>query len=187
MSGRPDHGIRVLLVCRANRCRSPFAAAIGRELAADRAVTFSSAGLLPGGERMPRAGLAVAGELGLDLAGHVSAELDLADLDGFDVILTMARDQARDIVADAPGARPRVFTLKQFDRWIAGHPAPDGVALRAWLDDRAADRPGRELIGADPRDDVADPLTEPPAAWRRMADELRGVLSRVVAAIAPAV
>src|SRR5690606_4442579 len=108
--------VDVLLVCRANRCRSPFAQALAQQIADSSVVRFASAGLLPGGEPMPSAGRAAAIELGLGIEGHRSAELDLDDLDGFDLILTMARDQARDILAENPELRARVVTPKPFVR-----------------------------------------------------------------------
>lgn len=129
---------------------------------------------------MPRVGQAVARAVGMDFADHRSAELDIHDADGFDLILTMGRDQARDVIAENPFLRPRVFTLKQFDRWIESHPVPADRSLRDWLDDHAAVRPSSDFIGVDARDDVADPLNEPAGAWRNMVSELSRHLAKVI-------
>jgi protein-tyrosine phosphatase len=166
---------RVLYVCTANRCRSPFAEQILRRALGAAPVEVVSAGFLAGGQPVPRVGLAVAAERALPLGAHRSRRIDELAPGAFDLILTMERGQARELVAEDPDLAPRVFTVKQFDRWSAAHAFPgagDGPsgALGAWLDEVAADRSPRELLGADPRDDVADPLTEPAPAWRAMAD-----------------
>lgn len=134
---------------------------------------------------MPEAGRRVAGEVGLDFSKHVSREVDLHDFGQFDVILTMAREQARELVAADPDARPRIFTLKQFARWIGANPRPDDSAVGPWLDAVAADRPAADLLGDDGADDVADPLRLPPDAWRRMIRELAANLKIVVDGLAP--
>lgn len=170
----------VLLVCRANRCRSPFAAAIATRFGEGRALRFSSAGLLPAGHPVPQAGLDLARRRGYDLGAHRSRTVADGDLDGADLILTMGRDQARDLLADRDDLWPRLFTLKQFSRWIAAHPRPVDEPLRPWLERTAADRSRATVVGVDPADDVADPLAGPARAWRRMADELESHLALVV-------
>lgn len=129
---------------------------------------------------MPRTGQGVARGFGMDFAEHRSAELDIHDAEGFDLILTMGRDQARDVIAENPSLRPRVFTLKQFSRWIEDHPIPAGWELREWLDDHAAERPSSDFIGIDRRDDVADPLNGPAAAWVDMVNDLSRHLAKII-------
>jgi protein-tyrosine-phosphatase len=181
-----EHGVtHVLFVCQANRCRSPYAAAITR-LLADDSLDIHSGGLMAGGYPMPPAGVQTGTHLGIDFSSHRSRELDRADLDGFDVILTMARAQSRELTADNPHLITRIFTLKQFARWIDEHPLPAGMALGDWLDRTARDRPQSDFLGDDPDDDVADPITSPPSAWVAMVRELTGALSGVVAALGAA-
>ncbi|WP_211088114.1 low molecular weight phosphatase family protein [Microbacterium terrae] len=170
---------QVLFVCQANRCRSPFAAAIARRLA-DRSWEVYSGGLMTGGASMPRAGIETGAMLGIDFTSHRSRELDRTDLDGFDVILTLAKAQARELVADNPHLRGRIFTVKQFDRWITTHPKPRRAALGRWLDVAGMDRPPTDLLGDDARDDVADPINSPVEDWIGMARELTGLIGRIV-------
>ncbi len=172
--------VRLLVVCRANQCRSPLAAAIGNRLAAGSDLRFDSAGLLPGGHPMPRRGLKVARERGLDLRQHRSRELRSADIGAADLVLAMSRGHAREVLLDDPDLWPRLFTLKQFSRWVRAHPRPDGADVRAWLEDAAADRDRSELLGSSPADDVADPVRARVAGWRRTADELEAHLRVVV-------
>ncbi len=176
----------VLLVCRANQCRSPFAQAIATRLGAARGIHFASAGLLPGGHSTPATGRAVARKLGFDLEHHRSRQVDAAQLDRYDLILTMGRDQARDLLIERDDIWPRLFTLKQFARWAPAHARPPQTTVRAWLD-AAPDRPRRSVIGADPADDVADPMGAPARTWRRMATELDTHLRVVVDALADTV
>ena len=175
---------QILLVCRANRCRSPFAQAIATRLGATRGLRFESAGLLPGGHPTPSVGRAVAHGLGFDLDHHLSKQVDVEALDRYDLVLTMARDHARDLLIERDDIRARLFTLKQFARWAPTHPRPPRTAVGPWLDIVAADRPRRDLVGADVGDDIADPLASPPRAWRRMARELDEHLRTTVHALA---
>lgn len=173
----------VLIVCRANQCRSPFAAAIGNRLAAGQDVQFRSAGFLPGGRAMPEKGIRVGRERGFDFSDHRSSELRLGDLDQADLILTMTRSQARHVLLDRPNVWPRVFTVKQFSRWVGVHSRPEGVDVRSWLEVQAAERPRSSLLGASAVDDVADPVRARMSGWRRVADELETHLRAVVEAL----
>lgn len=182
----PTPGVtHVLFVCQANRCRSPYAAAIARRLA-DDSLDIHSGGLMAGGYPMPPAGVQTGTHLGIDFSSHRSRELDRADLDGFDIILTMARAQSRELAADNPQLIDRIFTVKQFARWVAHHPPVAGVPLGEWLDRFAHDRPRSDFLGDDPDDDVADPITSPPSAWVAMVRELTGSLSPIVEALGAA-
>lgn len=174
----------VLFVCLANRCRSPFAAAIAARLFDDR-VRIHSGGLLPGGSSMPSTGIDVGAMLGIDFRSHRSRELDRGDLAGFDLVLTMAKEQSRELVADDPRLQNRVFTLKQFARWIAANPLPAGERLGPWLDRVAGPRTPAELIGAGPEDDVADPIQSPVGEWIEMARDLTSLIGEVARGLTP--
>lgn len=176
---------RVLFVCMANQCRSPLAEAIARQELGAGQLEFESAGLLAGGSRMPKAGLRVADELGLDLHSHVSRPVEAARLHEFDLVLAMERLHARELVAADQELWPRVFTLKQFSRWVAENPPPAGEPLREWLASAAADRHRSEVLGSDPADDVADPVSSPARAWRKLAEELRDHIRIILHSLAP--
>lgn len=179
----PAPGVaHVLMVCQANRCRSPFAAAIARRLAGD-SLEIHSGGLMAGGYPMPRAGIETGAMLGIDFSSHRSRELDRTDLDGFDLILTMANAQARELAADNPQLIERIFTVKQFARWITEHPKPRRMALGGWLDNVAQDRPRTDFLGDDESDDIADPINSPVGEWVDMARELTDLLGRIVTAL----
>ncbi|HEY2644702.1 MAG TPA: hypothetical protein VGI56_13190 [Galbitalea sp.] len=176
----------ILFVCAANQCRSPLAEAIARREAGNLPVRFASAGLLEGGHGMPPTGVKVAADLGLDLSEHRSDQVDYSALLGFDVVLTMTRAQARELVAEEPELWPRVFTVKQFSRWITEHSPPPSGRLGTWLATKAADRSRSELLGSDPADEVRDPLTSPARVWRSVASELTEHIRTILAALFPA-
>ncbi|WP_127818529.1 arsenate reductase/protein-tyrosine-phosphatase family protein [Microbacterium sp. CPCC 204701] len=185
-SPEPSPGVtHVLFVCTANRCRSPYAAAIAR-LLADDSLEIHSGGLMAGGHPMPSAGVRMGRDLGIDFSSHLSRELDRDDLDGFEVILTMARAHSRELAADNPQLMGRIFTVKQFARWLTHHPRPVGVPVGVWLDGVAGDRSPTDFVGDDVDDDVADPINSPASAWAAMARELTGSISPIVAALGAA-
>lgn len=183
MVGSPDRiagRAEVLFVCTGNQCRSPFAQAIATRFAADRPVRFHSAGLVPGGASMPETGQRVAESAGYSFRDHRSREADLDDLAGFDLILTAAREQAREVLAHDPDVWPRVFTIKQFARWAQEHPRPRRSMVSSWVDAVAADRPRESMLGQDPADDLADPIGAAAPAWIEMVEQLNADLSTIV-------
>lgn len=183
-SPEPQAGVSdILFVCHANQCRSPYLEAIARSFAHDSRLRMASGGLIGGGHPMPQTGRQVGLEFGFDFSAHRSREIDLSDFGGFDLVLTAAREQARELVAADPHARPRIFTVKQFSRWVRQHPRPPRAVLGSWLDAAASGRPGDELVGRDERDDIADPLRQPAQAWREMVSDVTPHLQRIIDAL----
>lgn len=181
----PEHRVgvtEILVVCQANRCRSPFEAEILR-LLADDSVRVHSGGLMAGGAPMPAAGVRAGELLGLDFSAHRSRELDRSDLRGFDLILTMARAQSREIVAADAALTDRTFTIRQFGRWIQAHVKSPHMSLDGWLATVAAQRSPDEFVGDDDADDIADPIAAPVARWIDMASELTELSERVAGAL----
>lgn len=176
---------RVLFVCTANECRSPFAEAIARRAASGLPVEFASAGIEATRRGVPAVGLAHAAELGLDLSTHISRPVFVDGLVDEDLVLTMTRRHARELLQADPAIAPRLFTLKQFARWIAQHPRPQDVPLGTWLDRVAADRAPGDYMGADAADDIDDPVGQPIALWRRMSTELSGSIEQSLDGLFP--
>lgn len=169
----------VLIVCHANRCRSPYAAEILARAVSGKDVTIESQGLLPGGGAMPAAGQKLAEELGMDFSAHRSREFAAYRAAEFDVVLTMARDQSRAVVAEAPDVWPRVFTVRQFAPWLQEHPVPAGRGLGDWIAEAARDRDRRELVERAPADEIDDPFGKPVSAWRTMVAQLSPMLTSI--------
>jgi len=175
---------RVLVVCRANQCRSPFAAAAlaARLERLGLAVTIDSAGTqaVTGAPATEATRLAAA-RLGLDLSEHRSRPADEELVRGADFILTMERDQLREVVILDPSAFPRSFTLKELVR-RGGDLAPEASAEapgRRLAFFHAGRRPV-DLLGASSDDDVEDPTGNRFADHETMAREVSELMDRVV-------
>jgi protein-tyrosine phosphatase len=165
----------VLVLCTANICRSPMAAALlARELAArDVAVRVRSAGTVGGGLLPPGEVLTVMAGYGLDLAGHRGRQLTAADLARADLVLAMAREHLRQAVVMAPDTWPRAFTLRELVRRgdLVGPRVP-GETLAGWLAQVHTGRSRVALLGDSAQDDVADPIGGPPSGYERTAADL---------------
>lgn len=180
---------RLLVVCTANVCRSPVAAAfLRRELAPqpstdDDCWVVTSAGTGQYTADVDRATIRAAADAGLDIKGHRPRVLDpniLAD-DGADLVLTLARSHLPAIVAVDPTAWPRTFTLKELARRAtqAGEPDP-GENFGAWRERMATGRLAREMLLPDPADDVADPYGLPRRHHDAMVAEVGAEIQRLV-------
>jgi protein-tyrosine phosphatase len=173
----------IVVLCTANVCRSPMAAALLARRLSELGVTarVRSAGMLRGGDPPLPEVISVMAGYGIDVAAHRSRVACAADLAGASLVLAMARDNLRYAVVTEPGAWPRAFTLRELIR--RGErigPRPPGEPFFGWLS-RAHD--GREraaLLGDSAEDDVPDPAGKPLRAY---ADVAR-LLDRSVARLA---
>lgn len=151
MCAEQDHcqngDVRLLVVCTANICRSPSAAAVVRR-AGLPGLQVASAGT-QAAEGLP--GCPAAPLLGDQAATHRSRLLTPHAVGAADLILTAERAHQTDVVALGPQARARTFTVTQAGR------------LAQWLLDigmlEAAAQPG-EHPPEDPRAHVT-PLPPP--------------------------
>lgn len=176
-------GLRVLFVCTANRCRSPFAEHLLRRLAVRDGVGMSatSAGLLaPGYPALPEM-VEAALAYGVDLSTHRSRQLSAALIADADVIVGHERHHVREVAlaGSATGALTRAFTLRDLVRRAESSPRPAGAALGDWLGALAAERPQRDLLGRSRADDIADPAGGPPAAYAATTEEIAELVARL--------
>jgi protein-tyrosine phosphatase len=174
---------RVLVVCTANRCRSPLAAAILRARLAARGVTaeVESVGLLEPGYRATDATVEAAAALGIDLGDHLSRRLDVTQIREADLIVGMERGHVREVVVFERDAWPRTFTLKELARRAADvGPRTRDEPLRGWLERVHEGRRSIELLGASADDDVADPTDTMIGDHDTTARELADLVDRVV-------
>ena len=165
----------LLLVCTANRCRSPIAEALLRvRLSADPGLSVQSAGLLPGGLPVPGDALVRMDRLGVDLSGHRSVQVSDTMLVHASLILVMTRHHARLLIDHDRRLRSRCFTIKDFvRRTSAVHEhfdltADPGELLR----DLDRGRRVTSLLGSSPDDDVADPMGRSASVWDTVVSEL---------------
>jgi protein-tyrosine phosphatase len=145
------------------------------------AAEVRSAGSLDGGRPPAPEAVAVMAERGIDIAGHRSAALEAASVRRADLVIGMAREHVREVVALEPSAWPKCFTLKELVRRASqAGPRPPGQPLPDWLAHLGAGREPAGLLGASQADDVADPVGGALAAFEATAGELAGLVDRLV-------
>jgi protein-tyrosine phosphatase len=189
----------VLVVCHANLCRSPMAEYLIRQeflgrLSLDPEVfRVGSAGThaTPGRSLHPLAAETL-GERGIDTASFRTRRLTADLVAGADLVLTATREQRAACVALVPVAVRRTFTLAQFGRYAAALSAdrvePGGAAEPGGPAEQVAlIRAGLPVVPGD-QDDLADPVHQPVAAFRRcldMIEPIAGALTDLIAANRP--
>src|SRR5262245_18256891 len=174
----------ILIVCTGNVCRSPIAEGLLRAALQARlgpnAPAVSSAGTmgLSGSPPDPNS-IDAAAERGVDISAHRARELSVDDVEAATLILGMSADHDREVVASAPEAASRTFTLKELVRLLEALPETTAGDVGARV--AAADDLRTRGFDGDPGDrDVADPLGMPLASFRVVASELDEWCSRLV-------
>lgn len=175
----------ILVVCTGNICRSPMAEgflrdALGRRLG-DGTPAVSSAGIA-GWEGSPAVPESVDAALGfdVDISEHRARRLTIEMAREADLLLCMATEHRDAIDSAASDLVERAFTLKELVRLLEAQPPASGAGgFASRLDAaNAARRSGAVPPSRD--DDIADPLGQPPAAYRAIAWELHGWIERLV-------
>jgi protein-tyrosine-phosphatase len=104
----------VLVLCTANRVRSPFAEAMLRR-ALPLGVNVISRGVLKGGGRCPGEAIEAAEYYEVDLTAHRARQLAGDELLHADLLLTMELRMAHDLVTQYPSIAHKVAPLRTFD------------------------------------------------------------------------
>jgi protein-tyrosine phosphatase len=178
-----DHGnAGIVVLCTANVCRSPMAAALlARRLdALGVTVPVRSAGMISSGDPPYPEVISVMASYGIQIASHLSRIVCPADLASASLVLAMARDNLRHAAITEPGAWPHAFTLKELVR--RGEqigPRPPGEPLSRWLSRVHAGRERTSLLGDSLDDDVADPAGGPLRAYADTAALLDHLVTRL--------
>ncbi len=178
----------ILLVCRANLCRSPSAEVmLSRALAgAGVDASVSSAGLeVVEGQVAPEDFVEIALVRGIDLRAHrpTSFSNDVAERTG--LVLAMTRGLLRTMVLSAPSIWPRSFTLLEVvRRGTSTTPPVEGESMAGWLNRVHASRDRAELTSLDPIDDLRDPMVDATESNEEMFGELERATRRLARLLA---
>lgn len=176
----------VLVVCSANQCRSPLAAALLRRALDGAMVEVLDAGTGESGYPVTDETLATASRLGVDLSDHLSTSVDPALVDAADLVLTMERVHVRTIVVDDPDAWSKTFTLKELvRRGVEVGARGTGQSLAEWLTMLHEGRNRSDLLGASLVDDVADPTSDRRFDHESLAEELDELVTATVGLVWP--
>ena len=176
-SANPDP-LRVLFVCTANICRSPFMELTARHLAGpDTNVVFTSAGT-HGFREHPMDAVMASTLEPRDIATDEfrSRPLTSAMIKDADLVLTAEATHRTFILDDHPSTFRKVFTLGQFAEVV--DQLPDDLTGRALIE--AA---GLRRGGATSRLDVGDPYGRGPEAAETSAQRIDALLRVVVPAL----
>jgi low molecular weight protein-tyrosine phosphatase len=173
----------IAVVCTGNRFRSPLAEHVLRRAAAGLPVRVGSFGVLDLGSvaALPEA-LDCARELGLDLAEHRTRRLGVEPLDDVDLVLGFEHSHVAGAVLTAQAPLDKTFTLPELVDLVDGALTPVGAEdpidrARALIAGAARARPDPRRLQAR---ELADPLGQPEAVYRRTAYEVRELTERLV-------
>jgi len=172
----------IAVLCTANVCRSPMAAALLARRLSELGVSarVRSAGMRRGGDPPLPEVISVMARYGIDITGHRSRVARAADLARASLVLAMARDNLRYAVVTEPGAWPRAFTLRELvRRGERVGPRPPGEPFSGWLSRVHAGRERVALLGDSADDDVPDPAGGPLGAYADVAGLLDRSLTRL--------
>lgn len=110
--------MNIMFVCTGNTCRSPMAEALMSKLAeasGDGKIAIASCGTdVYEPSQASANAVAVMGEMGIDLSGHLSQRLTRKQLEEADLVLTMTSYHKAIISAVFPGFEEKVYTLCEY-------------------------------------------------------------------------
>jgi protein-tyrosine phosphatase len=181
--------IRILVVCSANQCRSPLAAASFSARAAQRRlpVEVASAGThAVAGIPATRSTVDAARKVGLDLDAHLSELVDARAVADADLVVGLERRHVQELVVLQPGSFGRTFTLRELLRRGTGvGPRGSGESVAAWLARAHVGRRASDLLGSSPDDDVADPTGSRAADHLTTAEDIDRMVVEVLELLYP--
>lgn len=176
--------VKTLVLCTANVCRSPMAAALlGRHvLSRGGDISVTSAGIIEVDLPVDPHSVQVMADVGLEISGHQPRMITrqiVAD-EQPDLVITMSRVELRHVVALDRDLWSRTFTLKELVRRASEHPGGSAGSIREWASALSADRRASDMVNDDPEDDIADPYGSGLAAVRQTAQTLDLLISALV-------
>ena len=177
----PD--VDVVFICTGNRFRSPLAAALFSAEVDGLPVHTSSLGTLDLGSAgaLPEA-VAIGSSFGVDLSGHQTRALRQVDLEPLDLLVGFEWAHVQAAIVDGRAAIERTFTLPELVGLLTALPESEAGSVpaeqaRARVQQAHALRPAGFMSRRAP--EIADPLGRPAATQRRIADELRELVTEL--------
>lgn len=178
----------ILVVCTANICRSPMAAALLAQRFAGwstgSSVAVASGGFLDSGRAADPFAVAAMATRGIDLRGHLSTQLQPTLLRSADLVITMTGAHVQQAVDLDTKVWPRTFRLTDLSARIAAlGPRPTNESLGQYIARLHSGRTAAALMGAGTDGDIADPFGGPPSAFERTAVLLDQYVGQVALAV----
>jgi protein-tyrosine-phosphatase len=183
MAENEANAFRLLVICTANRFRSPVAEAFLREGGDDVPLKVSSLGLTAREPRPPIEGaIAEVAALGVDISEHWSRPLRGENLAETDLVLGFESIHVAEAVVEAGAPRERAFTILEFVRL--------GERLQPPLILDPVERARRMVTAAhtqrftapavDPTLEFPDPLAGPESAYPSVVARIQELSDRVL-------
>jgi len=171
---------RITVVCTGNINRSPFAGALLARALPDHEI--ASAGLIRSGMRTPDRMVRAAADYDIDLSTHVSSQLEAADIESSDLVLSMDRTHPVQIAAVSEAATANCFTVEEaIVRLGAAAELSDSLENQVSI---AAQRPVSEFLA--PRfPDIADPMGRSRRFHSKVTAHLVEAVERLAFALVP--
>jgi len=161
---------RILVVCAANRARSPIAHLLLQRALGTSAVRVDSAGTHASpAAPVTRSTRLILEARGIDADAFASRRLTAELIADADLVLCAERANRSDVVRLVARAHRKTFTLTQAERLLGVAPAPP-VETVAELAVRLA--AARGILPQDPDDDVPDPVGGDVAVYARAAERI---------------
>jgi protein-tyrosine phosphatase len=177
------NAFRLIVICTANRFRSPLAEAFLREGADDLPLEVTSLGLTVREARPPIEGaITEAAALGVDISEHRSRPLRAAKLAETDLVLGFESIHVAQAVVEAGAPRERAFTILEFVRLGARLQPPlilDPVE-RARRMVTAAHTQRFTAPAVDPALEFPDPLAGPESAYPTVVARIQELSDQVL-------
>jgi protein-tyrosine phosphatase len=168
----------VVIVCTANICRSPMAAALlSRRLDwLNITADIHTAGLLEPDRPVSEGAVGALAARHLDVSSHRSQRLDAERVRSATLLIGMERRHVQEAVVLVPEAWPRAFTLKELVRRGSATGPRVNESLQGWLGRVHLGRSRQDFLG--PADDnIDDPYGGSDDAFRLTAAELDDLLA----------
>jgi protein-tyrosine-phosphatase len=175
----------ILIVCTANRCRSPMAEALLRRRLDERGIVahVTSAGFLDPGLPAMEDAVETMAEDGYDLSAHRSRTATAGMVTDADLVVAMTHRHVIDLTVMVPDVWPSIFQLTDLVRRAESLGESRTESFAGWL---AAVGRGRTRAGlltagqiASQQDDIADPVGQPRPAYDRTKQRLDHLVTRL--------
>ncbi|MCJ1706416.1 hypothetical protein [Microbacterium sp. VKM Ac-2923] len=181
-------GNRIVVVCTANKIRSPFVAGLVLSrlpaFAGQRPIVESAGtAARPGDEAAPEV-VELGRTYGVDLAGHRTRRLDDGVLATGDTVLCAERAHRRVVLDVRPDLISNVFTVREFARLVEQPAVRDAASDWAGLVSAASRARLAARTTADETDDLVDPVGRPRAVWTEFERQATGAVSIILGAVA---
>ncbi len=144
--------------------------------------SLASAGFLFDGRSADNVMAGLVRPAGIDLSTHQSRKLTAELVNAADLVITMERRHAREIIVLAPDAAHRVHTLGGLVRTATA--APPDVTLEESLSFLAEQRSFGDLMGEGGPDEVPDPHKKAKRHYRSALESLDRLTSELASWIA---